>query len=171
MSENQQDKATVHVKYKDVEQTFTGNINEVWIGVNRFFSEMVPALDIVGKVLITVDLERLIKDCDGIIAVAPEGPTILVTKKILTDSETLSLQLLAGYIGYRLGLFHNDALAKEELQASLGKSSKITSTRLGELCRDGLAIKTEEGRYRATTFGIRQLQKEMLPKISARLQT
>jgi hypothetical protein len=171
LSANQQDKVTVHIKYKDVEQTFAGNVNEVWTGVNRFFNEMIPALDIVGKVLITVDLEKLIKDCDGIIAVSPEGPTILVNKKVLTDSETLTLHLLAAYIGYKLGLFHNDALAKEELQASLGKSSKITSTRLGELCREGLAIKMEEGRYRVTTFGIRRLQKEILPRISVRLQT
>ena len=171
MTETEEYKVTVHIKYKDVEQAFAGNVDEVWTSVNRFFSEMVPALDIVGKVLITVDLEKLIKDCDGIIAVAPEGPTVLVPKKILTDSETLSLQLLAVYIGYKLGLFRNDALAKEELQASLGKNSKITSTRLGELCRDGLAIKTEEGKYRVTTLGIRHLQKEILPKIPARLHT
>jgi len=90
LSEIEEDTVTVHIKYKDVEQTFAGNVNEVWTGVNRFFNEMIPALDIVGKVLITVDLEKLIKDCNGIIAVAPEGPTILVTKKILTDSDTLN---------------------------------------------------------------------------------
>lgn len=171
LNATEEDKVTVHIKYKEVEQTFAGNANEVWTGVNRFFNEMIPVLDIVGKVLITVDLEKLIKDCDGIIAVAPEGPTILVTKKILTDSETLGLHLLAAHIGYKLGLFHNDTLPKEELQTSLGKSSKITSTRLGELCRDGLAIRTEEGKYRVTTLGIRELQKEILPRISARLQT
>ncbi len=170
LSETEENKVTVHIKYKEVEQTFAGNVNEVWTGVNRFFNEMIPALDIVGKVLITVDLEKLIKDCDGIIAVALEGPTVLVTKKMLTDSEALTLHLLAAYIGYKLGLFHNDALAKEELQVSLGKGSKITSTRLGELCREGLAVKTEDGKYRVTTLGIRHLQKEILPKISARLQ-
>lgn len=171
LSKTEENKVTVHIKYKDVEQSFSGNVNEVWIGVNRFFNEMIPALDIIRNVLITIDLEKLIKDCDGIIAVAPEGPTILVSKKMLTDGETLGLHLLAAHMGYRLGLFHNDTLAKEELQASLGKSSKITSTRLGELCREGLAIKTEEGRYRVTTLGIRHLQNEILPKISARLQT
>jgi hypothetical protein len=161
---------TVHIKYRDIEQTFTGNVNDVWVSVNRFFSEMIPALEVARKVVLSVDLEKLIDNSKNIIAVAPEGPSLLISKQRLTDGETLALHLLAVYIGNKLGLLNSDALSKEELQAGLGKNAKITSTRLGELLREGLATKTEEGKYKITTIGIKRLQEEALPKIRERTQ-
>jgi len=159
------DTITVHVKYRDMEQTFTGNVNDVWISINRFFSEMIPTFEVARKAMLTVDLEKLVDDSKNIIAVASEGPSLLVSREKLTDSETLALHLLAAYIGNKLGLLNSDTLTKEELQAGLGKSAKIASTRLGELCREGLATKTEGGFYKITTIGIKRLQEDILPKI------
>jgi hypothetical protein len=160
---------TVHIKYQETEQTFTGDADQVWRSINRFFSEMIPALQTVKKALLTVDLERLIEDCKNVIAVAPEGPVILVSRQKLTDSETLTSHLLAAYLGSRLGK-SKEFLTKEALQAGLGKNAKITSTRLGELIRDGYAAKTDEGNYRITTLGIRRFQEEALPEIREKLQ-
>jgi len=155
----------VHVKYKDMEQTFTGNVNNIWVSVNRFFSEMVPAFDIARKVTLTVDLAKLVEDFKDVIAITPEGPELLIPKKKLTDSETLQLYLLATYIGYRLAKLTKETMTKEELQAKLGKNMKITTTRLGELVKQGSVVKTEEGNYKITTLAIIQLQKEILSKI------
>jgi len=154
-----------------MEQTFTGNVNDVWVSVNRFFSEMVPAFDIARKVTLTVDLAKLVEDFKDVIAIASEGPTLLISKEKLTDSETLQLYLLAAYMGYRLGKLTRETMTKEELQTKLGKSMKITTTRLGELVKDGLATKTEEGNYKITTIGIKRLQDEALPKIRAKLKS
>ena len=159
---------TVHIKYQETEQTFTGDLDHVWVSVNRFFSEMIPALQTVKKALLTVDLEKLIEDCKNIVAIAPEGPVLLVSKQKLTDSETLMLHLLATYIGNKLGR-SKIFLTKEELQVALGKNAKITSTRLGELCREGYATKTEDSNYQITTLGIKRLQ-EALPEIREKLQ-
>jgi len=161
---------TVHIKYGDVEQTFTGNVSDVWVSVNRFFSEMIPAFEVARKAVLTVDLEKLVDDCRNIIAVTPEGARLLVSKQRLTDNETLLLHLLAAYLGHKLGLLDRDLLSKEELQAGLGKSAKITSTRLGELHREGLVAKTEEDHYKITTIGVKRLQEEVLPKIRAKIQ-
>jgi hypothetical protein len=163
-----EEKVTVHIKYQDTEQTFTGDADSVWKNVNRFFSEMIPALQTVKKALLTVDLENLIETSQNIIAVAPEGPVLLVSKQKLTDSETLLLQLLAAYIGNKLGK-SKAHLTKEELQAGVGKNAKITSTRLGELLREGYATKTDEGTYKITTFGIKHAQDETLPQIIEKL--
>ena len=162
------DQVTVTIKYQDTEQTFTGNANQVWTSINKFFSEMIPALDTVKKAILTVDLETLIEDSKNIIAIAPEGPAILVSKQKLTDNETLTLHLIATYIANKLGQ-PKDYLTKEELQSGLGKSSKITSTRLGELIRDGNATKTQEGNYKITTIGIKRFQEEALPEIIQKL--
>jgi len=160
----------VHVKYKDMEQTFTGNVNDVWVSVNRFFSQVVPAFDIARKVTLTVDLAKLVEDFKDVIAIAPEGPELLIPKEKLTDSETLQLYLLATYMGYRLGKLTKETMTKEELQTKLGKNMKITTTRLGELVKDGITAKIEEGNYRITTIGIRQLQESTLAKIRTKIK-
>jgi len=159
----------VHVKYKDIEQTFTGNVNDVWVSVNRFFSQVVPAFDIACKVTLTVDLAKLVEDFKDVIAIAPEGPELLIPKEKLTDSETLQLYLLAAYIGYRLGKLAKETMTKEELQTKLGKTSKTTSARLSELVK-GKVVKTEEGNYKITTIGIKRLQDETLSKVRTQLK-
>ena len=113
---------TVHIKYQETEQTFTGDANQVWTSINRFFCEMIPALETVKKALLTVDLENLIEDCKNVVAVAPEGPVLLVSKQKLTDSETLTLHLLAAYIGNKLGQ-SKDVLSKEQAFEELRRSS------------------------------------------------
>ena len=152
---------TVHVKYGDIEQTFTGNANDVWVSINRFFCEMIPAFDLARKLTLTVDLQKLVEDFKGIIAIAPEGPQLLIPRQKLTDSETLLLNLLAAYISYKIGKLEREWLTREELQAKLGKRMKITSTRLGELTREGMVLKTKDGNYRIATIGIKHLSESV----------
>ncbi|MDH5745415.1 MAG: hypothetical protein OEZ21_00465 [Candidatus Bathyarchaeota archaeon] len=164
-----EDEITVQIKYKDFEETFSGCVNDVWISVNKFFSEFIPAFEISKKLVLTVDLQELIKECENIIAFTEEGPHLLVSRDKLTDNETLALQLLAGYVGYKLGTVESDAVSREELQAKLGKTAKITSTRLGELAKSELVTKTADGEYRITTFGVIQIQKDFLPRIKLKI--
>jgi len=161
LSESGAGQVTVHVKYGGVEQTFSGSVNDVWTSVNKFFSETVPGFDIARKVTLTVDLAKLIEDSKDVIAIAPEGPELLIPKEKLTDSEILQFYLLASYVGYRLGKRPKDAMSKEELQAKLGKNMKITTTRLGELVKQGSVIKTDDGNFRIATVGIKKLQEEL----------
>jgi len=162
------DEITIQVKYKDVEKTFSGTVNDAWISINKFFSEFIPTFRISKKIVLTVDLQNLIKDYENIIAFTDEGPHLLVSRDKLTDNETLALHLLASYVGYRLGIMESDAVSREELQAKLGKSSKILSTRLGELVKREIATKTKDGKFRISTFGVVQMQKDFLPKIKAK---
>lgn len=159
----------VRVKYAEVEQTFAGNVEDVWISVNKFFSEMVPAFDLTCKIMLNIDLAKLIEDIIDVIAIAPEGPELLVPKARLTDREALQLHLLAAFIGAKLGKFARETLTKEELSTRLGKNVKTVATRLGELVKDGIVSKTEDGSYRIMTIGVKRLQDEILPRIRTRL--
>jgi hypothetical protein len=162
-------KITVSVKYGGVEQTFSGSLEEVWAALNKFFSELIPAFQIAKALVLSVDMQKLVEDCKGLVGFADNMPHLLVPKEKLTDNETLALNLLAAHIGFRLGMLKTDVLTREELQAKLGKNLKITSTRLGELVKSEIAEKTSEGGYRITSFGVFQMQKEWLPKIKAKL--
>ena len=162
------EKATVHIKYLDIEKTFSAPIEETWLLLRNFFNEFIPSFEIANKLWLSVDLQKLAKDCEGLLVFSKEGASLLVSRNKLTDNEALSLWLLAGYIGHKLGMLENDALSKEELQVKLGKSGKITSTRLGELVKNDVVMKTDYEKFRLTTFGIVQIQKEILPKIKAK---
>jgi hypothetical protein len=159
---------TVQIKYKDMEKTISAPLEETWLSLNKFFNEFIPTFEIANKLWLSVDLQKLAKDCEGLIAFSPEGPNLLVPKGKLTDNETLALSLLASYIGHRMGLLESDAVSKEELQTKLGKTGKITSTRLGELVKNDVLTKTADEKFRITTFGAAQMQKETLPRIRAK---
>jgi len=158
----------VHLKYKGVEKTFSAPLEETWLLLSKFFSEFLPSFEIANKLLLTVDLQQLARDCEGLVAFSHEGANLLVSKSRLTDNETLLLWLLAVYVGCKLGLMGSDAVSKEELQAKLGKSGKITSTRLGELVKSDWVAKTTDEKFRITIFGVAQMQKDLLPKIKAK---
>ena len=166
---SEENQITVSVKYGDVEQTFSGSPEEVWAALNKFFSELIPAFQIAKALVLSVDMQKLVEDCKGLVGFADNMPHLLVPKEKLTDNETLALHLLAAHIGFRLGMLKTDVLTREELQARLGKNPKITSTRLGELVKAEIVEKTSEGSYRITSFGIFQIQREWVPKIKAKL--
>ena len=159
----------MQIKYGDVEQTFTGSVEDVWLSLNRFFGEFIPSFEVAKKLVLSIDLERLVKACEGLIGFSKEGASLLVSKDRLTDNEALLLWLLAGYVGFSLGLVGSDCVSKEELQAKLGKSGKITSTRLGELVKSDMVMKLDEDKYKITTLGIMQTQKDIIPKIKAKV--
>jgi hypothetical protein len=167
-----QAKIEVHVKYKDVENTFAaGNVEDAWLLLDKFFHEFIPSFEIANKLWLNVDVKALARDLEGVVAFSPEGSSLLLPKGKLTDNETLILWLVAGYVGSKLGKLASDALSKEELQAKLGKSGKITSTRLGELVKNDFVARTDEDKFKITTFGITQVQKDILPKIKAKTST
>jgi len=160
---------TVVVRFGDVEQTFSGSVEDVWLSLNRFFGEFLPSFEVARRLVLSVDLQGLVKACEGLIGFSGEGVSLLVSKDKLTDNETLLLWLLANYVGFQLGLVGSDAVSKEELQFRLGKSGKIVSTRLGELVKGDLVVKVGDEKFRITTFGVVQMQKDIIPKIKAKM--
>lgn len=168
----QTDRIEVKVKYKDFDKTFSADsVEKAWLLLDKFFHEFIPSFEIASKLWLNVDLEMLSKDLEGIVAFSPEGSSLLLAKGKLTDNETLILWLLASYMGHKLGKLQSDALSKEELQAKLGKSGKIASTRLGELVKNELVARTENDKFKITTFGVTQAHRDILPKIKNKTST
>jgi hypothetical protein len=162
------EKVHVQIKYKDFVQEFSADPQEAWLLLNQFFKGLVPSFEIAQKLWLKVDIQQLAKDLNGIAAFSSDGASLLVLKNKLTDNEALLVWLTAYYVGHELGLLNSDSLSKEELQIKLGKSGKITSTRLGELVKNEMAAKTAEDRFKITVFGAVQMQKEIIPKIRAK---
>ncbi|MGA2386539.1 MAG: hypothetical protein ABSG33_08400 [Candidatus Bathyarchaeia archaeon] len=164
------EKIHVQIKYGDVAQEFSAEPQEAWLLVNQFFKEFIPSFEIARKLWLSVDLGQLARDLNGVVAFSSEGTSLLPPKNKFTDFEALSVWLTAQHLGHELGMLSGDALSKEELQTRLGKSAKIVSTRLGELAKNGVVAKTADDKFRITAFGIVQAQREVLPKIRAKIK-
>ncbi len=165
-----EDTITVHVRYRDVEQRFEGPVEEVWRAVNKFFSNLIPVFRLVGKAIITVDLTELVEELKDLVALSDGQIVIVADKRVLSDKDILMLGLLGAYIGYRLGDLPKDTLSSAELRTILEKNAKITSTRLGELKKEGWVEKTDSGEYRVTTLGILKFREKRLPRILSKLR-
>ena len=163
------EKIHVQIKYKDIEQQFSVDPQEAWLMLSQFFKDMIPSFEIAQKLWLKVDLAQLAKDLNGIVTFSGDGSSLLVPKNKLTDNEALLVWLVTYYLGHELGFVGGDSLSKEELQIKVGKSGKITSTRLGELVKDGLVAKTADDSFKITTFGVIQVQKDIIPKIRAKI--
>lgn len=168
---NTNDKITIQVKYRNVEKTFSGTIEEVWFSLNKFFNQFISSFEIANKLALSIDLQRLAEDCVGLIAFSEEGYNLLIPRSKTTDNETLILVLLANYLGFRLGRSETYTVPKDELQTRLGKNAKITSTRLGELVKNKMVERTNDDKYRITTLGLTQVQKDILPRIKSKTRT
>jgi hypothetical protein len=164
------EKIQVQIKYKEIEQQFSADPQDAWLLVNQFFKDFIPSFEIAQKLWLSVDLKQLAKDLNGIVAFSSDGASMLAPKNKLTDNETLSIWLTAQYLGHKLGMLKSDSQSKDELQAKLGKSGKITSTRLGELAKNGVVQKTADDKFRITTYGVIQAQKEVIPKIKSKIK-
>jgi hypothetical protein len=165
------EKIQVQIKYKDIAQEFSAEPQEAWLLVNQFFKDFIPSFEIAQKLWLTINLQQLARDLNGIVAYSSDGASLLAPKNKLTDNEALSVWLTAQHLGHKLGMFNSDALSKDELQTKLGKSGKIVSTRLGELAKNGMVAKTADDKFRITTYGVVQTQKEVVPKIRTKIKT
>lgn len=159
------EKVSVQIKYKDIEQHFSAEPQEAWLYLSKFFNDIVPSFEIAQKLWLSIDLQQLARDLTGIVAFSDDCASLLVPKNKLTDNETLLVWLTTYFLGNKLGI-SSDSLSKDELQTKLGKSSKITSTRLGELVKNELVAKTANEKFRITTFGVLQTQKEVIPRVN-----
>lgn len=165
------EKIHVQIKYMGVEQQFSAEPQDAWLLVNQFFKDFIPSFAIAQKLWLNVDLNKLAEDLNGIVAFSSDGASLLAPKNKLTDNEALTVWLIAQYLGHKLGLLDSDSQSKDELQAKIGKSGKITSTRLGELVKNALAQKTADDKFKITTYGVIQTQREVIPKIKAKIKT
>ncbi|MEM2960177.1 MAG: hypothetical protein QXU67_01070 [Candidatus Bathyarchaeia archaeon] len=154
------------VKYKDVEAKFTGKPDDVIKAFFGFMSRVLPAYDFASDLVLTVDLENLLKSVKGLIAFTPEGPAVIFPReKLGGDRNVIMLNLIKAYIGYKTGRLEKDTLSMSEIMVSTGGKSGTVAARLSELTGMGLVERVGRGEYKVTTLGVKFFMEEILPKI------
>lgn len=159
------EKVIIKIKYKHIEKTITASPEETWRFLRGFFKEFIPSYKIAEKLTINVDIQKIAKECEGLIVYLSDQPIILKPNKKLTDTETILLWLLAYYLGNEINIIESKSISTDFFQSKLKKSRKIIITRLNELAKNNMIKKISASDYTLTYLGISLMQKEILSKI------
>ncbi|MFQ6121321.1 MAG: hypothetical protein ACE5KE_15705 [Methanosarcinales archaeon] len=153
----------VRIFHDKKEIIFKGSPKEVQNQFLKFITEIYPAYDLAKRVTLVVDLEKILRDVEDVIAIAEEGPILLI--KNLKDRDAIGLYLLANYITFKLNKTEKDSLTIGEIIKKTGKTSGGIGARLSELIKEGLVERIGKGEYKITTLGIKEFTENIIPKL------
>jgi len=157
----------VTIKYGAVEKKIIGQPEQVGVEVLTFLTKEIPELELASHLSLSVDLRELAKDCEGILAVTPEGVVVTVPVDKLADRELILLHLAQARIAQMLGKSDKDFVQSSDLIAATKRTAGTVAGRLSELCGESLAERKGKGEYRATTLGLHIFREQILPKLKS----
>jgi len=156
------------VNYKGMEIKFSGSPDEVLRSFLDFFNKVLPNYSLISNLTLSTDLEQLLRDLEGIIAITPEGIIITVPKEDVIEREAILLHLVRVFIGYKLGNYDKDSISISELLTLSGGKPSSIAARLSEMVNLNWVERVGRGQYRITTFGIKSFQETVLPKFASK---
>ncbi len=156
----------VTVKHGAIENRIIGSPDSVLRELISYFSKTYPSIELVSKLVLTVDTVEFLQSTTGILATSPEGLVILKDLTGLKDREVLMLHLAGSRLLNQLGKKESDNLSLDEITKKTGRSTGTVAGRLSELCNEQLVERVGKGSYRLTTMGTRVVMKDLMPKIS-----
>ncbi|HYY91576.1 MAG TPA: hypothetical protein VE955_06260 [Candidatus Dormibacteraeota bacterium] len=156
----------VLVKHSGVESRIIGSPESVLRELLSYFSKTYPSLELVSKLVLSVDNSEFLQSCTGVLATSPEGLVVLKNLEGLRDKEVLMLHLAGSRLQNQLAKRESDNLSLDEITKTTGRSTGTVAGRLSELCNEQLVERVGKGSYRLTTMGTRVVMKDLMPKIS-----
>jgi hypothetical protein len=160
--------ATIEVvlKHSGVENRIIGSPETVVRELLSYFSRVYPSVELVSKLVLSVDSVEFLQSCTGILAVSPEGLVVLKDLKDLKDKELMMIHLAGSRLQHQMGRKESDTLSLDEITKTTGRSTGTVAGRLSELCNEQLVERVGKGSYRLTTMGTRVVIKNLMPRVA-----
>ncbi len=158
----------VTVKSKEGEIKLVGNPESIIRGLLSFFSKVYPQVDLVSKLTLTVDTEQLLRECEGALAITPEGVVVTGTTTALTDKELILLHLARAYLAHIVGKSSKDSMLIGDVINAIRKPAGTIAGRLSEMSLEEHVARIGKGEYKITTFGLDYFRKTVLPKLKSK---
>jgi len=149
-----------------IEKKILGPPDAVLKELVSYMSTIYPSLELVSKIILTVDAREFMDSCSGVLAASPEGLVVLKDVSHLRDRELLMLHLAGARLMDILGKKENDALSLEDLTRVMGRPTGTVAGRLSELWKEQLIERVGKGSYRLTTMGARIVVKNLMPRMA-----
>jgi hypothetical protein len=156
----------VVLKHSGVENRIIGNPESVLRELVSYFSKIYPSIELVSKLVLSVDAVEFLQSCTGVLAVSPEGLVLLKDLKDLKDKELMMIHLAGSRLQHQMGKKDSDTLSLDEITKTTGRSTGTVAGRLSELCNEQLVERVGKGSYRLTTMGTRVVIKNLMPRVA-----
>ncbi len=166
---NAEKKLQVTVKYGELRADYEGSPDEVLRGVIDFLKRVHPALEVVEKISLTTDLNKLLKSLEGLVAVQPSGPVILYEKK-MTIEQAISLLLGGAYASCQLNVMEQESLTLDALSRLTGKTGGALRGTLSRMKEKQMIERLPEGGYRITPLGLKRLVDDTIPALKVEVK-
>jgi len=166
-----EERLEVTIRYGAVEKKIIGAPELVAQETFSFLMKTVPELELASRLTLSTDIRELAKECEGVIAVTPEGVVTIARTETLADRELILLHLAEAQIAHFLGKREKDFVQSADLVNATKKTAGTVAGRLSELCSEKLVERKGKGEYRATTLGMHVFREQVLPKLKSKSQT
>jgi len=157
----------VTIRHQGTESKVIGSPDGVVREILAYFTKAFPSIEIVSKLVLSVDNSEFLQSCTGILAISSEGLAILKNVDSLRDKELLMLQLTGARLAHTLGKREADTMTLDEITKATGRSTGTVAGRLSELYAEQLVERVGKGFYRLTTMGARTVIKILMPKLTS----
>jgi hypothetical protein len=155
----------VYIKYLGFEKTIRGDVNQVLREIIKFFSKILPSFELTSKLTLTVDLEELLKTCEGLVAITEEGVVATAPVDKLPDRDLILLYLVIARLAHSIGRSERDTMFISDILSTTKRSPGTIAGRLSELTTEGLVERVGKGEYRITTLGLDHFIRNLAPKL------
>ena len=156
----------VVLKHSGVENRIIGSPETVLREILTYFSKIYPSIEIISKLVLSVDAAEFLQSCTGVLAVSPEGLVVLKDLTDLKDKELMMIHLAGSRLQHQMGKKESDTLSLDEITKTTGRSTGTVAGRLSELCNEQLVERVGKGSYRLTTMGTRVIIKNLMPRVA-----
>src|SRR6266702_2343909 len=156
----------VVLKHSGVENRIIGSPETVLRELLTYFSKIYPSIELISKLVLSVDAAEFLQSCTGVLAVSPEGPVVLKDLRELKDKELLMIHLAGSRLQHQMGKKESDTLSLDEITKTTGRSTGTVAGSLSELCNEQLVERVGKGSYRLTTMGTRVVIKNHMPRVA-----
>src|SRR5438445_12912450 len=104
----------VVLKHSGVENRIIGSPETILRELLVYFSKIYPSIDLVSKLVLSVDSVEFFQSCTGVLAVSPEGLIVLKDLKELKDKELMMMRLAGSGLQHQLGKKESDTRSVDE---------------------------------------------------------
>lgn len=141
---------------------FQGDADESLDCILRFLANAYPTYKVVSDLIISLDMEELMRSLKGVIGISDDGLVILKTD--LSTDVSIMLCLIGALVSRKIGKMDKETLDVEGIAKLTGKATKTIRNEMPDLIKKGWVDRVERGEYRVTTAGIVQFKDQSLSR-------
>jgi hypothetical protein len=138
----------------------SGSVQEIVPQIMQFLAQAVPAYDLAKKLVYIPDLAGIADKVSEFARMTPTGE-LLLTRITIPAEKAITVLLFMAQLASKMGKRQGDSLSIEEISTGVGRASKTIRNLLVQLQRLGLIERAGRGKYRITSKGLMELERNL----------